>query len=61
MPSNDVKIIAKFESVVVAAVEEVLVNPKTGVFSPLYIMLETLAISGIAFYFLKKKSVMDFN
>lgn len=61
MPSNDVKIIAKFESVVVAAVEEVLVNPKTGVFSPLYIMLGTLAISGIAFYFLKKKSVMGFN
>ncbi len=59
MPSNDVKIIAKFESVVVAAVEEQLINPKTGVFSPLYIFLATLFISGIAYVILLRKSIAD--
>ena len=59
MPSDDVRIIAKFESIIAGAIEEVLINPKTGVFSPIFILLGTLLASGVVYVILLRKKSVD--
>ena len=58
MPSNDVKIVATFEVKKTSTIEEIIVNPKTGVVRPSFILFIVLLIGLITHLVLSKKKMV---